>query len=179
MPALAQSTGQGNFAQIYRGIHPQLGTLEDFDRLLEEAHRRGIRIVLDWPLNHTTDKHPWFEEARSSRNARYRNWYVWFHAFLPEQPDLNWRNPEVPAAIHDAMPFLAGAWRRRLQKSHLHSHRIAFDRLGGFLGRSRDFQNAPPRIKRNWRPMSCCTTLWQAKSVGRTLPQPLQRVSGP
>jgi alpha-glucosidase len=121
----------------FRDIHPQLGRLEDFDRLVGEAHRRGIRIILDWLLNHTSNKHPWFEEARSSRDSRYRNWYVWadakpdgsppnnwlsvfggsawtldektgqhyFHAFLPEQPDLNWRNPEVPAAMQDAMRF--------------------------------------------------------------------------
>jgi alpha-glucosidase len=118
-------------------VHPQLGTLEDFDRLVEEAHRRGIRVILDWPINHTSDEHPWFEQARSSRDSRHRNWYVWadakpdgsppnnwlsvfggsawsfdektgqyyFHAFLPEQPDLNWRNSNVPAAMHDAMRF--------------------------------------------------------------------------
>lgn len=61
-------------------IHPQLGRLEDFDRLVDEAHRRGIRIILDWLLNHTSNKHPWFEEARSSRDSRYRNWYVWADA---------------------------------------------------------------------------------------------------
>jgi alpha-glucosidase len=119
------------------GIHPQLGTLQDFDCLVDEAHRRGIRIVIDWPVNHTSDQHPWFEEARSSRDSRHRNWYVWadpnpdgappnnwlsvfggsawtldektrqchFHAFLPQQPDLNWREPAVPTAIHDAMRF--------------------------------------------------------------------------
>jgi alpha-glucosidase len=121
----------------FRGVHPQLGTLGDFDRLVGEAHRRGIRLVLDWPINHTSDRHPWFEEARASREASHRNWYVWadptrdgappnnwlsvfggsawtldeqtgqyyFHGFLPQQPDLNWRNPAVRAAIHDAMRF--------------------------------------------------------------------------
>jgi len=121
----------------FRGVDPRLGTLEHFDRLVEEAHRRGIRIVLDWPINHTSDQHRWFEEARSGRDARYRDWYVWadpkpdgappnnwlsvfggsawtldeetgqyyFHAFLPQQPDLNWRNPAVRTAMHDAMRF--------------------------------------------------------------------------
>jgi alpha-glucosidase len=104
---------------------------------VEEAHSRGIRIVLDWPINHTSDQHPWFEQARSGRDSGYRDWYVWaepkhngappnnwlsvfggsawtldeksgqyyFHAFLPQQPDLNWRNPAVRAALHDAMRF--------------------------------------------------------------------------
>ena len=121
----------------FRDVHPQIGTLEDFDSLVAEAHRRGIRIVLDWPVNHTSDQHPWFQEACSSLEARHRDWYVWvdakpdgsppnnwlsvfggsawtldrntgqyyFHAFLPQQPDLNWRNPEVRAAIEDAMRF--------------------------------------------------------------------------
>ena len=130
-------TDAGYDISDFRAIHPQLGRLEDFDRLVTEAHRRGIRIVLDWPVNHTSDQHPWFEEARSSRDSRYRNWYIWanpkpdglppnnwlsvfggsawtldektgqhyFHAFLPQQPDLNWRNPEVPTAMHDHMRF--------------------------------------------------------------------------
>jgi alpha-glucosidase len=117
------------------GVHPQLGTVEDFDRLVTQAHRRDVRIILDWPINHTSDQHPWFQDARSGRVSRYRNWYLWadpkldgsppnnwlsvfggsawtlddesgqyyFHAFLPQQPDLNWRNPEVSAAIYDAM----------------------------------------------------------------------------
>ena len=118
-------------------IHPQLGTLAEFDQLVREAHRRAIRVVLDWPVNHTSDRHPWFHDARSRKDAAHRDWYVWvdpkqdgalpnnwlsvfggsawtlddttgqyyFHAFLPEQPDLNWRNPAVRAAIHEAMRF--------------------------------------------------------------------------
>ena len=121
----------------YRDVDPLFGTLADFDRLLEEAHARGLRVVIDWVPNHTSDRHPWFEEARRSRTSPKRDWYVWrdgspdrppnnwraafregptwtwddatsqwyLHLFLPEQPDLDWGNPEVVAAMHDTLRF--------------------------------------------------------------------------
>lgn len=58
-------------------IHPQYGTLEDFKFFLDEAHARGIRVILDLVLNHTSDQHPWFQAARSDRNSPYRDYYVW------------------------------------------------------------------------------------------------------
>src|SRR5690349_1900125 len=61
----------------YTNIHPSYGNLEDFQVLLDQAHRRGIRVVTEIVMNHTSDQHPWFQEARrSKRNAR-RDWYVW------------------------------------------------------------------------------------------------------
>jgi alpha-glucosidase len=120
----------------YEGVHPDYGTLADFRVLLGAAHGRGIRVVLDLVLNHTSDQHPWFVESRSDRENPRRDWYVWqdgragaapnnwmsqfggsaweldaasgqyyYHAFLREQPDLNFRNPAVRAAIADAMRF--------------------------------------------------------------------------
>ncbi len=122
----------------YCDVDPLFGTLEDFDRLLTEAHDRGIRVVVDWVPNHTSDQHPWFVEARSSPDSPKRDWYVWhdggqgpggrpnnwkaafggdawtwdeatgqwyLHLFLPTQPDLNWRNPEVEAAMHQTLRF--------------------------------------------------------------------------
>jgi alpha-glucosidase len=118
-------------------IHPMFGTLADFDRLLAETHRRGLKLILDFVPNHSSDRHPWFQESRSSRTNPKRDWYIWrdpapdggppnnwlahfggsgwewdeataqyyCHAFLKEQPDLNWRNLEVVAAMHDAMRF--------------------------------------------------------------------------
>jgi alpha-glucosidase len=118
-------------------VDPLFGTLADFDRLLEEAHRRGIRVLLDWVPNHTSDQHPWFLESRASRTSPKRGWYVWrdgrdggppnnwraaftnesawqwdeatgqwyLHLFLPEQPDLDWSNPEVVAAMHQTLRF--------------------------------------------------------------------------
>jgi alpha-glucosidase len=115
----------------YCGIDPVFGTIQDFDRLLAEAHRRGLKVILDFVPNHTSDQHPWFLESRSSRDNPKRDWYLWrdqpnnwlshfggsgweqdentgqyyYHSFLKQQPDLNWRNPEVKAAMFDALRF--------------------------------------------------------------------------
>jgi alpha-glucosidase len=123
----------------YTGVDPVFGTLDDFDRLVAEAHRRGIRVVIDLVPNHTSDRHPWFLESRSSRDNPRRDWYVWgdpkpdgsppnnwisafpragrawtfdqatgqfyLHSFMPEQPDLNWWNPEVREAMDQVMRF--------------------------------------------------------------------------
>src|SRR5687767_137594 len=125
----------------YCDVHPLFGTVADFDRLREEIHRRGLKLILDFVPNHTSDQHAWFKEARSSRSNPKRDWYIWrdpapgggppnnwlsefggsawalddasgqyyYHAFLPEQPDLNWRNPAVRQAMHDVMRF----WLRK------------------------------------------------------------------
>jgi len=121
----------------YTDIAPEYGTMEDFDRLQSETQKRGIRIILDYVINHTSDQHQWFKESASSRNNPKRDWYVWrdgkgineppnnwlsifggpawkidpqtnqyyYHMFYPEQPDLNWRNPEVVEAMHDVLRF--------------------------------------------------------------------------
>lgn len=122
-------------------VDPVFGTLDDFDALVEQAHARGIRVIVDVVPNHTSDQHPWFVESRASRDDPRRDWYVWrdgrgedgreppngwrsafpavgrawsydehtgqwwLHSFLPEQPDLNWDNPEVEAAMHDVLRF--------------------------------------------------------------------------
>jgi alpha-glucosidase len=125
----------------YTGIHPLFGSLERFDKLLGEIKDRGLRLILDYVPNHTSDQHPWFRESRSSRDNPRRDWYLWrdpapgggppnnwlsnfggsawtrdertgqyyYHAFLASQPDLNWRNPDVRAAMHDVLRF----WLRR------------------------------------------------------------------
>ena len=121
----------------YCGVDPLFGDLGDFDRLLAAAHERGLRLVVDLVPNHTSDRHPWFLESRSSRHSPRRDWYVWkdpgpggglpnnwqslfdgpawewdattgqyyLHSFLAEQPDLDWRNPAVRAAMHGVMGF--------------------------------------------------------------------------
>ncbi|MGA7916915.1 MAG: maltose alpha-D-glucosyltransferase [Candidatus Acidiferrales bacterium] len=61
----------------YRAIHPNYGTLEDFQSFLAAAHARGIRVIIEMVLNHTSDQHPWFQESRSSRDNPKRDWYVW------------------------------------------------------------------------------------------------------
>ncbi|MBW2527582.1 MAG: DUF3459 domain-containing protein [Deltaproteobacteria bacterium] len=119
----------------YTDVDPLFGTLADFDRLLAEAHRRGLKVIVDWVPNHTSDRHEWFTESRASRSNPKRHWYVWrdpkpdgslpnnwqsvfggpawaydehtrqyyLHSFLAEQPDLNWRNPEVVEAMHGTL----------------------------------------------------------------------------
>jgi len=61
----------------YRNIHPDYGSLEDFKCLLEEAHRRGLRVITDLVVNHTSDAHPWFQASRSDRRSPFRDYYVW------------------------------------------------------------------------------------------------------
>ncbi|MBK9712388.1 MAG: alpha-glucosidase [Kouleothrix sp.] len=120
----------------YTGVAPEYGSLNDFTTFLGEAHARGIRVVLDLVLNHSSDQHRWFRESRASRDNPKRDWYIWrdgrgddppnnwasifggsawerdplteqyyYHAFLKEQPDLNWRNPEVKRAMWGAVRF--------------------------------------------------------------------------
>jgi len=121
----------------YTDVEPLFGTLADFDRLLNAAHARGLKLLLDFVPNHTSDRHPWFQESRSSRDNPKRDWYIWrdakpdgsppnnwisdfggpawtwdehtgqyyLRAFLPQQPDLNWRNPAVKAAMFDVLRF--------------------------------------------------------------------------
>jgi alpha-glucosidase len=121
----------------YTDIDPIFGTLADFDALLADLHARGMKLLLDYVPNHTSDRHPWFLEARASRASAKRDWYIWrdpapdggppnnwranfggaawewdektgqyyYHAFLKEQPDLNWRNPEVRRAMLDVLRF--------------------------------------------------------------------------
>jgi alpha-glucosidase len=121
----------------HTGIDPIFGTLQDFDELLAAAHKKGIRILMDFVPNHTSDRHPWFIESRSSKNNPKRDWFIWrppapnggppnnwlsnfggsaweydaatgeyyYHAFLKEQPDLNWRNPEAQDAMLNVLRF--------------------------------------------------------------------------
>jgi alpha-glucosidase len=121
----------------YQDIHPLFGTLQDFDTLLHQAHAKGIKVILDYVPNHTSDQHPWFLESRSSRVSAKRDWYIWadpkadnspptnwisvfggsawqwdepsrqfyYHAYLKEQPDLNWRNQHVQQAMSDVLRF--------------------------------------------------------------------------
>jgi len=109
----------------HRDVDPVFGTLEDFDALAAEARRLGLRLILDYIPNHTSDRHPWF------RDPARRDWYLWrdeptnwrsvfggsawtrdpasgrfyYHAYLAEQPDLNWRHPAVREAMLDVLRF--------------------------------------------------------------------------
>jgi len=121
----------------YTDVDPLFGTLSGLDALVAAAHGRGLRVILDLVPNHSSDEHPWFAEARASRDSPRRSWYLWhdgrgdgrppnnwqsvfggpawewdeasgqfyLHLFDRKQPDLNWRNPEVRAAMYDVMRF--------------------------------------------------------------------------
>jgi oligo-1,6-glucosidase len=125
----------------YQGIDPVFGTLDDFDTLLDGVHSRGMKLVMDLVVNHSSDEHPWFVESRSGVDNPKRDWYWWrqpragmsagdpgaeptnwsaafsgsaweldpasgeyyLHLFSRKQPDLNWENPEVRAAVYSMM----------------------------------------------------------------------------
>lgn len=79
----------------YQAIHPQFGTLEDVDRLISEMHSRGMKLVMDLVVNHTSDQHDWFIKSRRSKeNNLYRDFYIWKPAKYVDgkrQPPNNWR----------------------------------------------------------------------------------------
>jgi len=127
----------------YRSIEPAFGTMDDVDDLLADVHDRGMRLVMDLVVNHTSDEHEWFVESRSSPDSAKRDWYWWrppregmaagdpgaeptnwgsffsgsaweldeasgeyyLHLFSIKQPDLNWENPDVRAAVYDMMTW--------------------------------------------------------------------------
>jgi alpha-glucosidase len=76
----------------YRGIDPQFGTMADFDRLMQEATKRGIRVINDMVLNHTSDQHPWFIESKASRANSKADWYIWHDGKPNGQPPNNWQS---------------------------------------------------------------------------------------
>ncbi|MFN8126066.1 MAG: alpha-glucosidase [Candidatus Nanopelagicales bacterium] len=127
----------------YTGVSPEYGTLETAEELIEAAHDRGLHVMFDLVLNHTSDQHPWFLRSKGSRDNPKSDWYLWadgtgrdgrkppnnwrsalevnsawqwseergqfyLATFLPFQPDLNWRNPEVKEAMFDAVRFWLG-----------------------------------------------------------------------
>ncbi len=88
----------------YVDVDPSLGTLADADLLVEEAAKRGIRVLLDLVPNHTSDRHPWFVDAKSSRTSRHRDWYVWADPKPDGSPPNNWHmafDPRRPAWTFD------------------------------------------------------------------------------
>jgi alpha-glucosidase len=90
-PVMASpNTDWGYDVSDYCSIHPDLGTLEDFDRLVAAASERGIRVLNDLVPNHTSDQHGWFTDARSSRDAEHRDWYVWADPSADGGPPNNW-----------------------------------------------------------------------------------------
>ncbi|NYE70584.1 alpha-amylase family glycosyl hydrolase [Microlunatus parietis] len=142
----------------HRGVDPVFGTVADAERLIRTAHDLGLRVVIDFIPNHTSDEHPWFVESRDHADGPKRDWYYWrdgsagrpptnwlslfggsawtwdagtrqyyLHSYLEEQPDLNWRNPAVRAAMDDVLRcwldrgvdgFRIDAFRQLLKDPH-------------------------------------------------------------
>lgn len=174
-------------------VDPLFGTLADVDRLLERAHRRGLRVIFDLVVNHTSDRHPWFLESRASRFSPKRSWYVWrpgrnggppnnwraefgggpawtydpatdewyLHSFYPEQPDLNWDEPAVEAAVHEVMRFWLERGVDGFRVDVVHKIGKApdlRDNLGSFIGpgpedRGRRFDEDWPTVHERLRRM--------------------------
>jgi len=137
MPVFKSPSYHGYDATDYETINRDYGTNEDFARLCREAHRRGMRVIVDLVLNHTSSQHPWFLLSASSRPRQYRDWYIWrkenpgwtrtwdtapawhrlpdrpddwfYGLFWEEMPDLDWRNP----AVREEMKYVARLWLDR------------------------------------------------------------------
>ena len=116
----------------YYDIMEEFGTMADFDEMLEEIHKRGMKLVMDLVVNHSSDEHFWFQESRKSKDNPYRDYYIWkpekpnnwlsffsgsawqkdeatdeyyLHLFTKKQPDLNWENPKVRHEVYSLMRF--------------------------------------------------------------------------
>jgi alpha-amylase len=87
MPVFESPSYHGYDTTDYEKIQPAYGTGEDFDRFLAEAHRRGMHVILDFVMNHTSSKHPWFVDSASSFGSPHRDWYVW------RTDDPGWKQP--------------------------------------------------------------------------------------
>ncbi|GAB4580842.1 MAG: alpha-amylase family glycosyl hydrolase [Anaerolineales bacterium] len=128
MPIMQSPSYHGYDVIDYYTVEQDYGTNEDFKRLIEEAHKRGIKVIIDLVLNHTSNQHPWFRES-TKPNSEYRNWYIWsegrnpgyagplgvaWHPFLDDyyygvfwsgMPDLNYTNPAVTAEMQNVIRF--------------------------------------------------------------------------
>jgi alpha-glucosidase len=118
----------------YKEIAPEYGSMQEASKLIDEIHQRGMRIIFDMVMNHTSEEHPWFRESRASRDNPKADWYIWrdqpnnwnsltggsgwhyaaergqyyWASFLSFQPDLNYRNPEVKRTMLDIVRFWLG-----------------------------------------------------------------------
>lgn len=115
----------------YQAIMKEFGTMDEFDQLLAEIHKRGMKLIMDLVVNHTSDEHEWFVESKKSKDNPYRDYYIWrekpnnwgsvfsgsawehdettneyyLHLFSKKQPDLNWENPKLREGVYQMMKF--------------------------------------------------------------------------
>lgn len=112
----------------YYNVDPALGTLEDLDLLLTEAHKRSIRVLIDFVPNHTSIKHPWFQNALTGRGAKYRDWYIWADPKHGRRPPSNWRSA-----------FGGGAWKYHAPTKQYYLH--------NFLAEQADLNWRNPEVR--------------------------------
>ncbi|MGE5378569.1 MAG: alpha-amylase family glycosyl hydrolase, partial [Bacteroidota bacterium] len=125
MPVHPSPSYHGYDVLNYYAINPDYGTMDDFKHLLNEAHKRNIHVIIDLVLNHTSDQHPFFQDALRGPQSKYRDWYVWsdtdqgvgwhlapgdqpvyyYGQFCDCMPDLNYRNPEVTAQMENVARY--------------------------------------------------------------------------
>ncbi len=129
MPIFPSTSYHGYDVINYKDVNPEFGTMEDFKKFLEEAHKRDIKVIIDFVVNHTSIEHPWFEEARANQESPYRDWYIWaeekptykgpwgqevwhfnydtyyYGVFWSGMPDLNFRNEEVTNEVYEIADF--------------------------------------------------------------------------
>lgn len=133
MPINPSPSYHGYDVTDYRDIHPDYGTMDDFKQFLDEAHKRGIKVIMDLVVNHTSKEHPWFLDAAANKDSEYRDWYIWaedqnrktggssaagsgspWHSargdhymgiFWDGMPDLNFDNPDVRQEMNDIGKF--------------------------------------------------------------------------
>lgn len=139
-------TDWGYDVSDYEGVHPQLGTDEELAGLVEDAGRLGLRVLLDLVPNHTSDQHPWFVDARSGRDARHRDWYVWADPRPDGAPPTNWLDATGASAwtldegsgqcyLHNFLPTQPDLnwWNPEVQREFSRIMRHWFDRgIAGF-----------------------------------------------
>jgi alpha-glucosidase len=162
----------------HSAIDPVFGTMADFDRLVSEAHGRGLRVLLDVVMNHTSDQHAWFQDSRTSRTGEHADWYLWrdaagvdrrgrplppnnwqsffggpawqwepareqfyMHTFLVQQPELNWRSPDV----RDAQMRMLRGWLDRGVDG------FRLDVFNAFFKHAELPDNPPIRDPRKWQ----------------------------
>ena len=131
MPINPSPSYHGYDVTDYYAVNPNYGTMDDFKRLLDEAHKRDIKIIIDFVMNHTSSKHPWFQQALSPAGGEYHDWYVWsetdpgaigpwgqkvwyrasngqyyYAVFRDQMPDLNYDNP----AVREEMKKVTSFW---------------------------------------------------------------------